>query len=561
MQLRDVDEGLVSKLRDELGLLSTTARCLVARGIDDTETAKAFLAPRLGSLRPPTGLADLSKAVDRIAQAVTGGQKIGCFGDYDVDGVSTCALLTGYLRSYDAEVVPRVATRQGGYGFGLEHANALLDEGCQLIITGDCGTSDIASIEACRAKGVDVVVIDHHTVPTLSPDDPHPAFALVNPFRPDSDFPFRGMASVGLAFYVAAAIRTRLDGPKQALMAELDLVALGTVADLVPLAEENRILTTHGLHQLNRAPRLGIRALLSAAKVEDKRITERTIGWKIGPRLNAPGRLGDAKPALELLLAKEPQEADRFAQIVEKANADRREAQESIRKAVETQLEKVRNDSCVVLAGEGWASGVVGIVASRIAEETGRPTFIIGVDPETGEGRGSGRSARGINLYSLLEKNRDLLDRFGGHAAAAGLTVGRDQIEKLREGLILAANEQETSAEPIEQVVDAEIGLPDVNERLTKELLSLGPFGKGNEEPTLTCRGVRVNSSRRVGDGSHLKLELEEGGTTRGAIGFGLGASDPGPDALVDVVFAPMLNEWRGRTSVELGLKTLSKAN
>ena len=565
-----VSDASIAELSEGLGILESTARCLANRGITSIAEGERFLEPRLQHLRPPEGLADLPKAVDRLATAINEKQPIGCFGDYDVDGVTTCALLTGFLRRQGATVFPRVATRQLGYGFGLEHAKALLESGAKLIVTGDCGTSDLEAIAYCNEQGVDVIVIDHHTVPDENSTKTHPSYALVNPFRQDSQFPFQGMASVGLSFYVIAALRTKLDAPKQDLFAEIDLVALGTVADLVPLSEENRTLTTFGLKRLNEAPRPGIQALLKLANSAKKNadssnepITERVIGWKIGPRLNAPGRLGDAKPALELLLAKKHEDAAHWAAIVETANLERRAVQDKVFAEVEQQLDAHENDACVVLAGEGWPSGVVGIVASRVAERTGRPSILIGVDKDTGEGRGSGRTAGKVNLYQLLSEADEYLERFGGHAAAAGLTVKKQNIEALRDRLVEAAErlpKNESDANTSEIGVDVVVELAQVNERFTAEVLALAPFGKGNEEPVFACKAVRVSSSRRVGDGSHLKLEVEADGTVRGGIGFGLGEDDPGADALVDLTFAPMINHFRGRSTVELGVRSVRPA-
>ena len=335
--IRVHDDALVNELTAELGVHSVTARCLLARGVQKGELAKAFLEPRLSGLRPPTGLAGLAEALPRLVQAAQAGEHVGVFGDYDVDGVTTATLLTEALEAFGMRVTTKVASRQAGYGFTEAAAQHFVDSGCTLILTGDCGTSDAPSIELAASQGVPVIIIDHHTVP--SADEVHPSLALINPFRVDSSFPFQGMASVGLAFYVMGALRTELRAVQHFagnrrepdVTTWLDLVAMGTVADLVPLSEENRIMTTEGLRRLNRRERPGVDALLEMAGVKRSEvIDERTIGWKLGPRLNAPGRLGDAQAALDVLRAPDRYTAQAAARLIETINNERRVAQDKV---------------------------------------------------------------------------------------------------------------------------------------------------------------------------------------------------------------------------------------
>lgn len=565
-KVRDLDHDTVGRLAGELGVRDVTARCLAARGISSVDEARSFLAPKLTHLRRPDGLAGFSHAVERLTAAVHNRERVGVFGDYDVDGVTTTALMTCFLRDLGVSVVPRVARRHAGYGFGVSDADFFASGGCSLVITGDCGTSDIDAIERAASRGMNVIVVDHHTVPERT--DEHPAFALINPFRADSTFPFKNMASVGLSFYLMAALRTALKrsgyfhrrrepDPRDLL----DLVALGTVADLVPLVGENRILTRAGMARLSRRHRLGIAALLHIAGVDKQTpVDEHVIGWKIGPRLNAPGRLGDAEPALSLLLANDRHTAVRMAERLEQANEDRRAAQERVfREALEL-LDGKDLGPCIVIAHPGWESGIVGIVASKLVELYQRPAFVVAIDEGSGVGRGSARTVRGVDLYRALERCNRLLERFGGHALAAGLTVHRDNIAELEQALAQAVLEQRASqgqGDPAS--VDAEVGLSEIDERLCRELESLAPFGKGNEKPLLVCRDMRVRESRRVGDGSHLKLEVEDqSGVSCSAIAFGQGEADPGQGATIDAAFAPIVNEFRGRVRVELDIRRLS---
>lgn len=539
------------------------------------------------------------------------------FGDYDVDGVTTAALLTSFFRAAGGEVCVAVARRDAGYGFQPAAAADLAKQGCTVIVTGDCGTSDLAALAAASALGIDVIVVDHHTVP--SAETPHPSFSLVNPFRADSTFPFRGMASVGLAFYVAAAVRTELRDrghfrtTREPDVRELlDLVALGTIADLVPLQGENRILTSLGLRRLRRTEQMrpGIAALLAAAHVpEDRDVDERMIAWKIAPRINAPGRLGAAEPSLALLLA-DAETAGARAQALEEANKERRGIQDRVLAEALEMIERnggpppadgiafakgsgaFKNDivlgpdaAAIVVAGEGWPSGVVGIVAAKLVDKYQRPAFVVGIDPETGLGRGSARTAGGIDLYRALgdawrEANLASFTaaaaassatpsttaaawRFGGHAAAAGFTIGREAMAALADALGASCAKLAEGSGPKQsgREIDAEVRLGDVDERLAQELAGLGPFGQANPAPLLVTRNARVTQVRRVGDGSHLKLTLEDGNASgerspaiRSAIGFGLGEREVEVGMMLDLAFLPTVSTWQGRRSAELEL-------
>lgn len=567
MQVRSLDDTAVARLAARLRVRAITARCLLGRGVDG-EGAAAFLDPRLARLRTPEGdapMAGFATAADRVTRAVLRGERIAVFGDYDVDGVTTTALLTSFLRDAGAEVVARVARRDEGYGFGAAAADELIASHPGLIITGDCGTSDLAAITRARAAGIDVVVVDHHTVPERGS---HPAVALVNPHRSDSRFPFRGMASVGIAFYLAAAVRTRLVGQGyfKARVAPdprelLDLVALGTIADLVPLADENRILATAGLRLAAQRKRPGLAALYASAGVAlDRTIDEQVLSWKVSPRLNAPGRLGDAAPALALLLASAEHAADAAAAL-EAANAARRAAQDV---ATAEALAAVGDDPgpAIVVASERWLPGVVGIVAAKLVDRFARPAFVIAVDPASGVGRGSARTSAGVDLYKSLAACAPLLERFGGHAAAAGLTVRADEIDRLREALGAAVLAEGSGRVAASTAADGEVLLGEVDAGMVDELTQLGPFGQDNPEPRLVARRVEVVGSRRVGDGSHLKLDLRcpRTGAQRGAIGFGLGERDPGLGARVDLVFRPTTSTWQGSTRVELEVRDLALA-
>lgn len=583
LRLRTADDSIVRKLADSLRVRSATARCLVGRGVQDAAAAQGFIDPRLAALRPPTGLAGMKRAVDRICDAVIRRETIGVFGDYDVDGVTTSALFTSFLRASGATVECAVARRDAGYGFTPAASADFAKRNCTLVITGDCGTNDLDAINAGAALGFETIVVDHHTVPAADKLDAHPAFALVNPFRADSTFPFRGMASVGIAFYTAAAVRSELrqrgwfdaaGGRREPDVRDLlDLVALGTIADLVPLTAENRILTSLGLRRLESRARPGIAALLAASGASpDRPVDAHTVAWKLAPRLNAPGRLGAAEPSLALLLADEDTATAR-AQALEEANTERRALQEKVvgeaLASIEEKLAKADGDpgSAIVISGEGWPTGIVGLVASKLVDKYQRPAFVVGIDPSTGLGRGSARTPGTVNLYDALHMaSRSMpadtgLERFGGHAAAAGFTVRRESMEALSEALGLACATLAAGSGPVisGREFDAEVRLAEVDERLATELAGLGPFGQHNPNPLLVTRGSRITALRRVGDGKHLKLTLEDSSsTTRSAIGFGLGDRPVEVGAHVDVAFVPKISTYQGRRNAELEVADLA---
>jgi single-stranded-DNA-specific exonuclease len=565
--LRSLDDRIVGRLASALRVRPATARCLVARGVTEPTQAQGFIDPRLAALRPPAGLAGLAVAVERIANAVEHGERIGVFGDYDVDGVTTAALLASFLRAAGGVVEVAVARRDAGYGFTPEAAADFARRACSLVITGDCGTSDLEAIYAAAALGVEVIVVDHHTVPAAGTE--HPARALVNPFRTDSTFPFRGMASVGLSFYVAASVRTELRDrgwfrtrPEPDVRELLDLVALGTIADLVPLTAENRILTSLGLRRLQTRVRPGVAALLAAAGVDPEReIDARTVAWKLAPRINAPGRLGAAEPSLSLLLA-DASTADERAAVLEAANTERRAIQDRVMGEALAQLGDADPGAAIVIAGDGWPSGVVGIVAAKLVDKYKKPAFVIGVDP-TGIGRGSARTTGGVNLYKALTHAAPCLQRYGGHAAAAGFTISRESVAALKDALGDACARLAEGSGPISSHldVDAEVRLGEVDERLAQELSGLGPFGQENPPPILVARGLTVTAARRVGDGSHLKLTVEDDQhVVRDAIGFSLGDRPVEVGARIDVAFVPKVSTWQGRRSAELELADLASS-
>jgi single-stranded-DNA-specific exonuclease len=545
-----VDDRHVAALVAETKLRPLTARVLAGRGIVRADLASKFLEPRLSDLRRPDGMADLPRALERLVAALKGGETFGVFGDYDVDGVTTAATLATALRALGGKVVARAASREAGYGVGVEDVSRFAAEGCRVLVTGDCGTSDHEALAAARARGIDVIVIDHHELPAGD----SPAYALINSRRPDDAFPFKGLASCGVAFYLAAALRTRLGAPFDPREL-LDLVALGTIADLVPLTDENRILVAAGLKVLSARKRPGLAALAARAELTDGPITAHQAAFRLTPRLNAAGRLGEAQLALDLLLAG-PADAERLAGALDDQNTERQRIQELVWMEARAQAAEQAEAPALVVGAEGWHHGVVGIVAARLVDEYARPAIAVGF--KDGEGRGSARTVPGVNLFEALGACGAHLTRFGGHAGAAGLSIARERLDGFRAAFVAEAARQLAGRPAAAVDVDAEVALGDLDLAFAEELARLGPFGAANREPLFALRGVVARATRVVGKG-HLQLTLDHGGVVSEAIAFGLGAADPGPGAVLDLLATAELDTFRGARRARLRVTKLAR--
>ncbi|MFH2009793.1 MAG: single-stranded-DNA-specific exonuclease RecJ [bacterium] len=554
-----------ASLAKALGVRPTTAQVLLRRGVSDAQDARDYLEPRLKRLLDPAEMADFKRAVTRVADAVERKERCGVFGDYDVDGITAAAVITQILTELGPEPECRVASRDHGYGLTTVDIEAFRKAGCSLVIACDVGSGDHPAIDAAVAAGIDVVVLDHHHIP----EDPPPAYALVNPGRPGCPFPFHDMASVGVAFYVAAALRTELDDrgyfadhEPPDVHALLDLVAVGTIADVVPLSGVNRIMVRAGLDRINELQRPGLRFLarLAGLQAGPPPITVKDIAFRLAPRLNAAGRMGDAMPALRLLLDREINSAWRCALELDGRNRQRQRLQEDVYTAAVERVEKGGvGESIHVVAGDNWHPGVVGIVASKLADLYACPTVVISMTD--GEGRGSVRTFGGINIYDCLEASREHLVTFGGHASAAGLTVRRGDLANLTRALDHEVQAQIERRGGVRRTVsvDALVELQEVDEELVCELERIQPCGEGNPEPMLLTDPVVVVESRLVGNG-HLRLKIAapDGSAQHEVIGFGMGHRAPALGERLRVVFVAEHNTYRGKTSIQLRLLDLS---
>jgi single-stranded-DNA-specific exonuclease len=543
------------------------ARVLVARGLGDPETAAHFLADALSDLPDPFLMRGMRPAVERLVRAVRSNELVTLYGDYDVDGVCSTALVSLFLQACGAQVATCIPHRiRDGYGLNRAAVERIAQDGTRVLMTLDCGITAAAEVGRARDLGLDVVVVDHHTVPATLP----PALAVLNPHQDGCGYPTRHLCAAGVAFTLCMALRRALresghfgSRPEPNLKALLDLVALATVADVVPLTGANRVLVKHGLVALSRAERPGIRALKEAAGLlPEQLVTAGLVGFRLGPRINAAGRLDDAALGLRLLRATSLEEARPLAHALEVANQERQLIEHRILGAA---LEQAQSQSAVrglVLWAEDWHAGVVGIVAARVVERLHRPTVVVAVDGS--QGKGSARSIERFHLVEALDGCAGLLLRYGGHRAAAGVTVEARHLPAFREAFGRMAA-QVLSLEDLEPRcrVDVVVDPGELTERAVEGLEVLGPFGQGNPEPVLAAQGLsartRVLESKRGGAG-HLKLSLADA-PRLDAIGFGMAERAAEAQGKVDLAFQATVDEYRGQRRVALKLKDLRAAS
>ncbi len=596
---QESDAG-IAQLASAARLRTPTAQTLWARNIRDLAAVERFLAPSLSSLPDPFGLKGIDAAVARMMRALEQREAICIYGDYDVDGVTSTALLVSMLRRF-AACAPPMRTGNGsaesraalpgavarvdyyiphrqveGYGLNLAAVEKLVARGTRLLISADCGVTAVDEIDGAARLGLDVVVIDHHTASQLAEDLPR-AVAILNPHQPGCTFPGRELAAVGVAFHLLMALRKRLreagwfaNRAEPNLREVLDLVALGTVADVVPLAGPNRVLVHHGLRELSLAARPGILALKQVAQLHGE-VSAGDVGFKLGPRINAAGRLDDASVGVRLLLSEDAAEARQLAEQLDRANAERQELQGRIANEAIERAESLLGAGArrsLVVSAEGWHVGVVGIVAARLVERFHRPALVLAV--ADGIAKGSGRSVEGFHLYDALARCAAHLQKFGGHKHAAGVTLDARNVEAFTQAFERDALAQLSEDQLAPRVkIDARLDAREIDLGLAEELQRLAPFGAGNPEPVFSCAGLHVSEARVLPDKrgagpGHLKLRLAAGSTKAApsfaAIGFGLGDRKLPAGAAVDAAFQLGVDSWSGTQRLQLKLKDVRES-
>jgi single-stranded-DNA-specific exonuclease len=561
----------LEQLQAEFQLHPLVAGLLLKRGLSEPDLIRRYLDGTLADLPNPFDLPDMDRAVARLMQASAKREKIAVFGDYDVDGITGTAGLASYFREIGLPVRPLLPHRmQDGYGLTEAAVRKIAAEKPDLLVTVDNGTKSAAEIAYLKGLGVDVIVIDHHETPAA--DAWPPVEALVNPKRTDSRFPERDMASAGLVFLLLMAFRAKCRdrglSPLPNLKRYLDLACLGTIADVVPLTGTNRLIVRHGLAELDASSRPGIRALRETASVVPP-VSATHVAFRIAPRINAAGRMADPRLALDLLLSETAGEAFVLAKRLEELNRERQIVEERVTREAIQQIEASQGDRVgLVAAGHGWHLGVVGIVAAKLAERFGRPAVALALDEDGREAKGSARSVPGFSVHDPLKRIESLMTKFGGHAAAAGLTVDAGRLAEFsvsfdREVRGLWANRKTAAPE-----VDAPLPLSQVDDSLVRDLRRLEPFGPGNPEPVFLASGVGFQGCRVVGAGAgsgdgarkgHLKTVLHQDGTRLEGIGFDWGhyleTARTAPRH--EVIFFPEFNHWNGRSQIQLKIKSI----
>ncbi len=554
------DEGAVAALVDSLKLPPVICRLLVARGYISPDDAKRYLRPRLDQLHEPSTMLDLDRAVERLTRAVRDGETVMVHGDYDVDGICSTTIMVRALRELGGRAIPFIPHRvTDGYDLSMAGVRAAVDAGARVVVTCDCGTSAREPVGALCRAGIDVIVSDHHLPGGALPD----CLAVLNPKRDGCEYPDKNLAAVGIAFKLALAVTKALGGNDAPVMAMLDLVALATIADIAPLRGENRVMVRYGLRMLAETRNIGLRALIRAAGLDGKPLTAGRVGFILAPRLNAVGRLGHALRGVELLMATSEGEANGIARELEELNRERQEIDRATLAQARDQVARIDLGETygLVLAGEGWHPGVIGIVASRIVEDTGRPAVLIALDAE-GHGKGSGRSIPAFDLHAALGACAEHLVRYGGHRSAAGVTIDRASVAAFARTFNEVARARLTPDDLVPELrIDIELPLGEATEELEALLRHFEPFGIGNATPVLVSRGVRIASRPRILKGDGLKVTLEQDGVSLDAIGWGMAWHAPSlsEGTVVDVAYRLERDDYRGEQTLQARLADIRR--
>lgn len=562
------DADRVERLMRSARLPAVVAQLLVSRGVYNAEDAAKFLDTKLTALRDPEQLPGVKGAVDILAQAIEAKTSIVIYGDYDCDGMTGTAILVNGLRLLGADVSYHVPNRlEDGYGLNEAALRKLAQRGKQIIVSVDCGITSVAHAQLCKELGVKLIITDHHTIGDAVPD----ADAVVHPRLPGSAYPFGELCGAGVAFKLAWALCQRISGGKKVteamrryLMQSLSLAAIGTVADVVPLLDENRILVEHGLRVLQSEPLPGLAELMRITKLDqNSSLDTESISFTLAPRLNAAGRLGQAQLAVELLTSTDRERLTQLAEYIHELNNNRDTLQRSVQLAASKQAKSEfdpQGDAALVLAGVGWHQGVIGVVAGRLADKFAKPVIVLSLDSAgKTEAVGSGRvGGTGIDLYAALSECSEHLLQFGGHKAAAGVTIDERKIEAFRGDFCEAIARQWTDNDIVPEIrIDAEATFGQLNLESVKQMQMLAPFGAGNPRPVLLCRNVEIDQqAKRMGSGDrHLTVKLRQGDKSVRGVAFSAGDwcdelnATEGP---IEVVYRPVINEFRGFRKVEV---------
>lgn len=557
-EIYNVDEESVDNLSNKYRINKLLATILNNRGIVTEEKIRLFLNPTRNDFHNPFLIKDMEKAVNRIIKAIENKERITIYGDYDVDGITSITVLKSFLQERGLEIAQYIPNRlTEGYGLNIEAVEKIKNRGCDLMITVDCGISAIKEIDYANQLGIETIVTDHHEPGQELPK----AMAVIDNKRKDSTYPFRELAGVGVVFKVIQAISIKLGLKEEEYLKYLDIVCIGTISDIVPLVDENRVIAKLGLLLIKQTRNIGLRAIINMSGY--KEIDSNSISFGIAPRINACGRMGKAEDALELFLSKNINEVCQLAQKLNEYNKERQETEKAIyENAVEAiERENLQKKSAIIVGGHNWHHGVIGIVSSKITEMYFKPSILLSFEDD-GIGTGSGRSIPGFDLHEALSKCNNSIEKFGGHSMAIGITIKKDKFEDFKKQFEQIAEEADINdIIPIIKI-DAKINFENINKEMVDSLKELEPYGEGNKMPIFAFKNLKIDSIRSLSDGKHLKLTLKEGNTVINAIGFNMGhfINEYRIGDKVDVAGVLEINHFNGVESVQINLKDIMKS-
>ena len=552
----NLDNEKVEELVKKRHITNLLASILVNRGIIDGEKINVFLNPTRKDFYNPFLMPDMEIAVKRIVKAIENKEKIMIYGDYDADGITSITVLKKYLNEIGLKTGEYIPNRLNeGYGLNKDAISKIYNDGYKLMITVDCGISGLEEVDYANSLGMEIIITDHHEPAEKLPE----AIAVIDAKRKDNKYPFNQLAGVGVVFKLIQAISTELKLEEKEYLKYLDLVCIGTISDIVPLVDENRVIAKLGLKLIEKTKNIGLKTLLNIADL--KKIDSNAISFGVAPRINACGRMGFQEEALQLFLTEDSEKATTIAKRLVQFNQERQAKEKQIFEEVIEKIEKDDKDKkCIVLAEENWHHGVIGIVASKITEIYYKPSILICLEGD--KGKGSGRSVPGFDLYTALTKCSDYIEKFGGHSMAIGITIKKENFEKLKEAIEKYAQESNISdIMPIINI-DKEINLKNINIEEVKSLELLEPFGEANKMPLFLLRNLKIDSIRALSGGKHLKLTLKQDNNIVDAIGFNMG--DLSKEYLlgdkVDVVGTIEINSFGNKENIQINLKDIRKA-
>ena len=551
------DEKLVKQIATKHNISELLAKILVNRGITGEEEIEIFLNPKRNNFHNPFLLNDMKKAVDRIIKAIETKEKTIIYGDYDVDGITSITVLKKFLNERGLQVDYYIPNRlDEGYGLNDDSIKKIAEQGYTLMITVDCGISGIEEVKKSTSYGIETIITDHHEQLETLPE----AYAIVNPKRKDNTYPFRGLAGVGVVFKVIQAISQKLNLDEKEYLKYLDIVCIGTISDIVPLVDENRVIAKLGLMLVKCTKNIGLKELIKETGY--KNVDSFMVSFGIAPRINACGRMGKQEEALELFLTDDYEKACTITKNLNQYNLQRQEIEKNIfdQAIEELQKENIDNLNSIVLAGENWHHGVIGIVASRITEKYFKPTILIGIENEIG--KGSGRSVPGFDLHEALAQSSKYLEKYGGHEMAVGLSLNKDKIKDFKIHFEQIAKDKNIKSIVPVIKIDCEIWKKDLNKQTVEQIKLLEPFGEKNKPPLICYKNLKIVSIRTLSEGKHLKLMLKDENDTVNAIGFNLGEliNDYLIGDKVDVVGTLEINNYNCEEQIQINIKDMMKS-